>query len=240
MENPSTSDNAWDQPLTDLRHHPYARTWPQLSNQLIAMRWPVDDLKRVQTSYAFSIELFANLVRANEAPFLSHTVGTASILALHGAPATIVCGGLLHAAYTHGKYATAPNAALDRNWRLAVARHTTPEIELLVRNYRRYRPADIPVPADAGGYDQDRAAVLLVRAANHLEEHLDCGLIYANKVQTQGVEVMQHARVLLPALGYNRLLADLEAAERLMGDMRPVPADAVSPETQTRSVAQRG
>jgi hypothetical protein len=229
--------NAEPAPLTDLRYHGYARTWPQLSNQLIAMNLPVDELKQAQAAYAASVELFGTLIRANEAPFLSHTVGTASILAIHGAPIKLVCGGLIHAAFTHGKYATPPDKPLDRASRLAVAQRVGAEVELLARNYRRFRPADVPVPDNAGGYDEEHAAVMLMRAANHLEEHLDCGLVYAKKVQKQGAEVMQHARVLLPSLGYERLLAELEAAERLMAEMTGPASTLATAATGTRSLA---
>lgn len=232
------NDTVTDPPLTDLRRHGYARTWPQLSNQLIAMLLPVDEIKKIHAAYALSIDLFGSMVRANEAPFLSHTVGTASILAVHGAPTNIVCGGLLHAAYTHGSYATPPDKPLNKPHRLAIAQATSPEVELLARNYRRYRPSEMPVPADAGSYDEGHASVLLIRAANHLEEYLDCGLIYANKAQKQGQEVMQHARVLLPALGYHRLLAEMEAAERLMADMNPADKIHASNETGSRRVAE--
>jgi hypothetical protein len=234
----ASSDDRADPPLTDLRYHNYARVWPQLSNQLIALRWSVEDLKLAQAAYALSVELFGTMVRANEAPFLSHTVGTGSILAVHGAPPTIVCGGLLHAGYTHGLYGTPPNKPLDRAHRVALAQRVSPEVELIVRNCRRYRPADMPVPGDASGYDQDHAAVLLVRAANHLEEHLDCGLVYANKMQKQGNEVMQHARVLLPSLGYHRLLADLESAERLMADIKPAPTELTPTQIKPRSASR--
>ncbi len=231
------NETAMDPPLTDLRRHGYARTWPQLSNQLIAMRLPVEEIKRVHASYTLSIDLFGSMVRANEAPFLAHTVGTASILAVHGAPTTIVCGGLIHAAFTHGTYATPPDKPLIKANRVAVANRVGPEVEVLARNYRRYRPAEMPVPADAGGYDEDHASVLLIRAANHLEEYLDCGLIYTNKVQSQGQEVMQHSRLLLPALGYDRLLAEMEAAERLMAEMTAPEQLPTSAATVSRKIA---
>ena len=232
------NDTVSDPPLTDLRRHGYARTWPQLSNQLIAMLLPVDEIKKIHAAYALSIDLFGSMVRANEAPFLSHTVGTASILAVHGAPTKIVCGGLLHAAYTHGTYATPPDKPLNKQNRVAIAQVVSPEVELLARNYRRYRPSEMPVPADASAYDEERASVLLIRAANHLEEYLDCGLIYANKTQKQGQEVMQHSRVLLPAIGYHKLLAEMEAAEKLMAELGPADKIHASNATASRRVAE--
>jgi len=174
-------------------------------------------------------------VRANEAPFLSHTVGTASILAFHGAPPQIVCGGLLHAAYTHGQFATPLDKPLMRAHRLSLARQIGSETEQLVRNYRRYRPELIPLPNSAAGYEEEHAAVLLIRAANHLEEHLDFGLLYANKVQKQAEDVMQHARLLLPSLGYDRFLAELETAERLMSEAKPVATVDVAADTRSRA-----
>ncbi|MEX0810321.1 MAG: DUF6817 domain-containing protein [Dongiaceae bacterium] len=215
-------------PLTDLRQHGYARIWPQLVNQLIALGWSEADMEQAGVKFRFSLTLFGSLYRANGAPFVTHTIGAASILAIHGAPPTLVQGALLHAAYTHGRLAKAPREPLDPAHRNLVTRQVGPVIEELVRNYRRYPPSMVPIPDSVDAYEEEVAAVLLIRAANHLEEQLDFGLAYANKVQKRGTAVLGHAQLLLPALGYDRLLAEIEAAEQLTDMPTSVPASLQS------------
>jgi hypothetical protein len=64
----------------------------------------------------------------------------------------------------------------------------------------------------------------LIRAANHLEELLDFGHSFVSRVQMRGQAVLVHARLLLPALGYDRLLAEIEAAEQLTDMSNNIPA----------------
>lgn len=215
-------------PLTDLRQHGYARIWPQLVNQLVALGWSEADMEQASATFRFSLTLFGSLYRANGAPFVTHTVGAASILAIHGAPPVLVQGGLLHAAYTHGRLAKAPRDTLDPAHRNLVTRQVGTVIEELVRNYRRYPPSMVPIPDSVDAYEEDVAAIMLMRAANHLEEQLDFGLAYASKVQKRGAAVLGHSRLLLPALGYDRLLAEIEAAEQLTDMPNDIPASLQS------------
>ncbi|MEX2201654.1 MAG: DUF6817 domain-containing protein [Dongiaceae bacterium] len=221
---PEPDSNSGTPPLSDLRQHGYARIWPQLANQLIVLGWSEQDMVETGAAFRLSLTLFGSLYRANGAPFVTHTIGTASILAIHGAPKSLVQGALLHAAYTHGKLATPLRATLNAEHRKLVSRQVGSGVEEIARNYRRHPPSLVPVPEKADAYEEDVAAVILVRAANHLEEMLDFGLSYVRKVQKRAAAVLGHARLLLPALGYDRLLAEIEAAERLSDESNIVPA----------------
>jgi (p)ppGpp synthase/HD superfamily hydrolase len=217
-------DNSGTPPLTDLRQHGYARIWPQLANQLIVLGWSEQVMVETGAAFRLSLTLFGSLYRANGAPFVSHTIGSASILAIHGAPTVLVQGALLHAAYTNGKLATPLRATLNAEHRKLVARQVGSGVEEIIRNYRRYPPSLVPVPEKVDAYEEDVAAVILIRAANHLEEMLDFGLSFVSKAQKRGQSMLAHARLLLPALGYDRLWAEIEAAERLSDGSNIVPA----------------
>jgi hypothetical protein len=221
---PEPDDSNGAPPLTDLRQHGYARIWPQLANQLIALGWSEQDMVETGAAFRLSLTLFGSLYRANGAPFVSHSIGSASILAIHGAPTAVVQGALLHAAYTHGRLATPLRATLNAGQRKLVARQAGSVVEEIVRNYRRYPPSLVPVPEKVDAYEEDVAAALLIRAANHLEELLDFGHSFVSRVQMRGQAVLVHARLLLPALGYDRLLAEIEAAEQLTDMSNNIPA----------------
>ncbi|MEX1108493.1 MAG: DUF6817 domain-containing protein [Dongiaceae bacterium] len=197
-------------------------------NQLVALGWSETDMEQASATFRFSLTLFGSLYRANGAPFVTHTVGAASILANHGAPPVLVQSALVHAAYTHGRLAKAPRETLDPAHRNLVTRQVGSTVEESVRNYRRYPPSMVPIPDSVDAYEEEVAAVMLMRAANHLEEQLDFGLAYASKVQKRGAAVLGHARLLLPALGYDRLLAEIEAAEQLTEMPNGIPASLQS------------
>ena len=57
-------------------------------------------------AYAFAMRLFTGCFRQSGKTFISHLVGTASILAEFHASATTVAAGLLHSAYSHGEFGT--------------------------------------------------------------------------------------------------------------------------------------
>ncbi len=83
---------------------PYAQTNVQLYQQLVRAGWPEDELRSVQAAYRLALQVVAGRYHASERPFVAHLVGVASILAQHGADATIVCAGLLHSIYGNGDF----------------------------------------------------------------------------------------------------------------------------------------
>src|SRR5262249_47294175 len=82
----------------------FAQTIIQLHNQLVRDGYTVDDLRQVRRAYDLAATLFGGMLRASGKTFLAHCVGTASTLARFGAPGVVVVAGLLHAAYTHGRF----------------------------------------------------------------------------------------------------------------------------------------
>src|SRR5215469_10044102 len=74
----------------------YAQTNIQLYNQLAELGYTAEDARRVHRAYGLAMQLFTGSYRGSGRPFLSHLVGTASVLASVRAPIEVVTAGLLH------------------------------------------------------------------------------------------------------------------------------------------------
>ena len=164
----------------------YAQTNLQLYNQLVQADYSEDDLIEIDKAYRLAMNLFAGQYRPNGKTFISHLVGTASVLAIIRAPVSIVSAGLLHAAYLYGRFGD-PRAGVTKIKRRRVKRTVGPNVEELVRKYsmmpwdaeeiRRLNEHKTPLSADV-------QQVILIRLANEIDEHLDLGMLYCSKDKT--------------------------------------------------------
>ncbi len=159
----------------------YAQTNIQLFNQLQEAGYGHSDLACVRDAYAFTMRLFTGCFRQSGKTFISHLVGTASILADVHTPATTVAAGLLHSAYSHGEFGTGGRGiseAKRNQLRLVVGA----QAEQLVASYTSFpwnKEAisalyhDLPLPGSVA------REVLLIHLANELEDHLDFAALYS-------------------------------------------------------------
>lgn len=163
----------------------YAQTNIQLFNQLQEAGYEQADLSCVHDAYAFAMRLFTGCFRQSGKTFISHLVGTASILAEFRASASTVAAGLLHSAYSHGEFGTGGRGiseAKRKQLRLVVGA----QAEHLVASYTAF-PWDkeaisalyhnLPVP---GSVERE---VLMIRLANELEDHLDYAALYSGAAE---------------------------------------------------------
>jgi (p)ppGpp synthase/HD superfamily hydrolase len=143
-----------------------------LYRQLYAAGWDAAQLTAIRDGYEFAKMLFAGRYRASGKPFVAHLVGTASVLAAHGADRDTVAAGLLHAAYESGDF----GLARWRTRRARVARAIGAAAEALVWRYQELGWADATVARMHDGVaalaPADRT-ILLMRLANELDDNLD-------------------------------------------------------------------
>jgi len=143
------------------------------------------DIKCVRASYDLSTRLFTGRFRGSGKSFLAHAVGTAGILGLLRAPGPVVAAGLLHAAYTHGDFGDG-RTGIAAAKRAHVRRAVGEEVEALVAGYTALVWDESVVRALGGGVSSlstDDRAVLLMRLANELEDHLDLGIAYCGDAE---------------------------------------------------------
>jgi amino acid adenylation domain-containing protein len=158
----------------------YAQTNVQLYEQLFDAGYTPARLGQVAAAYDLVLSLFSALLRPEGKPFVNHLVGTASILAQHGAPYAVVIAGLLHAAYVYGEFGSirlGATASKRRRVRAVIGE----DAEALVSGYTRFpwNARSIgSLPEQLPGMSQGERNIILMRLANELEEGADSSLLY--------------------------------------------------------------
>lgn len=183
MVNPPGTDRPMTSPrtLTPQSHEAAAdgaaRIAPAQTNLALYRRlhdlgYAPADLLEIRRAYELATELFAGRFRACGRPFVTHLVGTASILAAIGMSRAVVAAGLLHAAYEQGDFGfTRWRHRRDRVRALVGA-----EVEDLVHGYDalEWNAETIArTSAALGSLDDKSRTIVLMRLANELDDHAD-------------------------------------------------------------------
>jgi hypothetical protein len=200
----------------------FAQTNLQLYEQLASR--PEADRVAVRKAYDFAARIFAGRYRGCGKPFVSHLVGTASILERHGAPLPVVLAGLLHAAYLQGEFDHG-HAGLTAATRKLLRDAVGVEAEDLVARYTEFDWSRIP-----DGLGEEDRPVVLMRIANELDECLDRGLLYVGEKKRKKVAAsVGPCAAAARAIGLPALADELEAAyEENRGELPATLATARS------------
>jgi (p)ppGpp synthase/HD superfamily hydrolase len=160
-----------------------AQTSLRLFNQAIANERPPEDLQGLRDSYDLAMVLFRGLYRPSGKTFIAHLAGTCSLLLADDLPLPVLQAGILHAAYTHGRFGGMARWHLNRQ-RGEVRRVTSIEAEALVHAYARLSWDEAAITRHTESWEALGAAdrnVVLIRLANEVDDHLDGGMRYAGK-----------------------------------------------------------
>lgn len=199
-----------------------AQTNLQLFRQLHAAGAGPEAVLQVRSDYETACLLFGDLIRSSGKPFLCHVVGTAGALAKEGAPLTVVRAGLLHAAFSHGRFRDGTGGA-TRDHRCWLRERAGGEVEELVHAYSEYRFDDGRIDealADPGAVTGSERRLMLMRVCNRVDDGLDHGAIVGGKPVFRDPAMLGRLRSLSLALGFDfcaRALARIEA-EMASGD----------------------
>jgi (p)ppGpp synthase/HD superfamily hydrolase len=195
----------------------FAQNRPQLLAQLRTADWPVTELSRASEAHALLARVTSGVFRPSGKTHVAHAVGTASILAWLDAAPDLVVAGLLHSVYRLGDFGDgAEGPTRDRRARLCdvvgeraedhVARyHHLPWSARRARDHLGRTAA----------LDDETRRVLLLRIANHLEDHLDLGILYCADGEGRLRATRSEGRVLVELareIGEPRLAAALDAS----------------------------
>jgi (p)ppGpp synthase/HD superfamily hydrolase len=162
---------------------PYAQTNIQLFNQLRREGYSNEEILLVRNAHELAIHLFTGLYRPSGDTFISHLVGTASILASQHTPINIVTGGLLHAAYIHGDFGIIGLMLMSEKKRRKIREVVGDVVEDHIARYTRLKWSSRAILDISDRLDNlapiDRD-VLSIRLANELEDSLNCGVLYCS------------------------------------------------------------
>jgi (p)ppGpp synthase/HD superfamily hydrolase len=204
-----------------------AQTNIQLYNQLLRAGSCEADLRLIHAGYQLAASIFTGHVRPNHKVFLAHLVGTASILAVHGADAETAAAGLLHSAYSHGEFGDGSRGIAKRK-RDRVLSAVGPACEALIA---RYSSSDSDLSALATRFAEgerlsaaDRT-VAFIKLADVLEDHCDLGMGYSPNKRlpaTAGSETTWCEMVtrLATGLAHATLASELRAVLDRAADIR--------------------
>ena len=180
--------------------HGYAQTNLQLYNQLRQV-YVEAELAQAAAAYCLAMEIFGGHFRPNGKPFVCHLIGTASVLASLAVPMPTVLCGLLHAVYSHGDFKGQRRGLTDRK-RKQVRDIVGKDVEGLLHAYTvlSWNAAEVrALHSRINQLSDEERAVVLVRLANELEDHLDLGMAYCGKSSSKslleaGDEMLELAR----------------------------------------------
>ena len=212
----------------------YAQTIVQLYGQLMGAGYATSDMERIRDGHDLEAQLVSAKYRANGKPEIAHLIGTASILATHGAELPVVLAGLLHNAYSTGDFGSFWPRRMTRRKRRAVRDVIGPEAENLVAQYSlvRWTPEKTASLAQAVPEisDTDRG-VILIRLANELEEAAD---LFSEHEERRARKLKQLGDYVAIArnLSMPRLAEELDEAHRIARS-RQIPKEIAAPRTGT-------
>lgn len=199
--------------------HSYAQTNLQLYRQMESQGYMADDLALLCRAYDLTLRLTAASFRGSGKPLLAHLVGTASILASLRQSVHIVAAGLLHAAYALGDFGDGRYGITDAK-RERVRRAAGERIEDLVNRYSTFdwNKRTIPmIRQRVGGLGAIERDVLLIRLANELEDHLDCGVLYCGNGEERRDYIrspLNQSVDIAREIGFGQLAEELDRAFR--------------------------
>ena len=158
----------------------YSQTNIQLYNQLHSEGYSKKDLICIRKAYELATTLFAGRYLANGKTHITHAVRTASILGCLHASAAVVAAGLIHNTYRNGDFGICAKG-IPKAKRRYVESSVGPEVEQYVAGFTSIKWNDQTLPIIRDGLDASSSLhrnVVLLRLADHLEHHLDFGVLY--------------------------------------------------------------
>jgi len=158
-----------------------AQTNLQLYNQLLSQGRSVEQLAQAKSAYDLACLIYSAHYQADGKPFISHTVGVASILSQLGLPIEVVAFGLVHNVYGNGDFGDGRQHRSTRARRLRVREAIGAEVEALVHRFRHFRITGKTIDrieADLDSYGELERRLILTDLADHLEKYADDGVLY--------------------------------------------------------------
>ena len=194
--------------------HSYTQPNLQLYQQLLRDGYSNEDLASIFSAYELARHLFTCLYRASRKTFISHLIGTASILASLRVSVNVVAAGMIHAAYFRGDFGDGKEEISDAK-RTQVRKVVGQEAEEYVARYATLpwtRKTILAMRSSIATLGPIDRGVLLIHLANELEEHLDLGVLYCPGAKKRKERIQKIGPMLVDLaemMGFPSLAAEL-------------------------------
>ena len=158
-----------------------AQTNLQLYNQMLAQGRRHEELGLVKSDYDLASLIYSAHYQADGKPFISHTVGVASILGHLDLPIEVVAFGLVHNVYGNGDFGDGRRYKTSAERRRRVRDAVGLEVETFVHRFHRFRinkQTIDRIEAELDSYGELERLMILTDLADHLEKYVDDGVLY--------------------------------------------------------------
>lgn len=205
----------------------------QLYRQLEKAGYRDEDLALIRRTYELAMEVYSALYLPSQKPFVTHGVGTASVLATYGQPTPVIAAGLIHNIYWNGDFGDGTRGRKEKNAK-EIRRRTGAEVERYVSCFARLRLSEESLAGIVerfDGLDKTERKTVLIWLADQVEHLLDTAIAYSpnrdNRHAMTG-RMLGHMMELARRSGHPPL------ADELRGMYR-ASADAVVPSSLRRN-----
>jgi hypothetical protein len=155
----------------------YAQTNLQLFNQLQKDGYSATELGLIGDAYALAMRLYSGYFLASGRTEIAHVVGTASILGVFKAPASVVAAGLIHNAYDNGDFGSYRYGVTAAK-RKMITHAVGEDVEKYVQGFHILRTQRQPLTAlidDIDTLNDIERFALLIDLSERLEHELNDG-----------------------------------------------------------------
>jgi len=160
----------------------FAQTNIQLFGQMAGQSYTLVEREQAATVYRFLMPMFSGLYRGTEKPFISHLIGTASILVAQKESIEIVLAGMLHAVYMAGDFGFQRGSRRTRRKIHVIENLAGVKVEEIVSCYDsiRWNPENVRhYRLNLDGVSLLERSALKLQLANTLEDLLDHGMNFS-------------------------------------------------------------
>lgn len=158
----------------------YAQTYLQLHHQIQCLGYSKEDIQYLRRVYEFGMQIFSGYVQGYGKSFLSHGVGTASVLASLKAPTPVVAAGLIHNIYEGTNFGDRKTGVVPEHQKVVIGVVGT-EAEAYVATFNTlcWSP-DVyaSIRDQLTRYHHNQKMAVLIHLADHVEHNLDHGTLY--------------------------------------------------------------
>lgn len=166
----------------------YAQTNLQLYQQMQLAGYTTDEINRLAHTYKLAVPMFSGLYRVSGKPFISHLVGTASMLVSDKAELELVQAGLLHAIYMNGDMGFQPGMRQTERKRQYVRQLIGVDAENLISVYdaMHWKPETIQTYRQSYATLQPvQQSSVKIQLANLYEDFMNDGMSFQNSAKAQ-------------------------------------------------------
>ena len=205
----------------------------QLYRQLEKAGYRDEDLALVRSTYELAMEVFSGLYQPSQKPFVTHGVGTASVLATYGQPTPVIAAGLIHNIYGNGDFGDGTRGRKEKKAK-EIRRRIGEEVERYVSCFARLNLSEESLAGIVERFDcldKTERKTVLIWLADQVEHLLDAAIAYSpnrdNRHAMTG-RMLGHMMELARRSGHPPLADELRGMHR-------ASADAVVPSSLRRN-----